>query len=82
MRNLKFMIYYTFQLLLYYMLQRIEKQVHKIWGTMKKIIKQKILIVEWTTIHLAIHVKKVKESICYAYPYAKSNKQTRNKKTD
>lgn len=48
----------------------------------KKIIKQKILIMEWTTINLATHIKKVKESICYSYPYAKSNKQTINKKTD
>lgn len=59
MQKLKFMIYYTFPLLLYDMLLRIKQQMYKICGTMdEKTIKQKILVTEWTTIKLAIQIKK------------------------
>lgn len=59
MQKLKFMIYYTFPLLLYDMLLRIKQQMYKICGTMdEKPIKQKILVMEWTTIKLAIQIKK------------------------
>lgn len=41
------------------MLLRIKKQMYKICGTMdEKTIKQKILIMEWTTIKLVIQIKK------------------------
>lgn len=59
LQKLKFMIYYTFPLLLYDMLLRIKQQMYKICGTMdEKTIKQKILVMEWTTIKLAIQIKK------------------------